>query len=254
MTIEKLILEGYDLINMEDPTELPKKYEQWRKEVTISVQNLFTDKDRNVLKVKMFYTENEYSAINTSASIKKAIQNTCLFLEEKSAFPEENKRFSPEIALVERILNHFPMYYLAMYRRPVHKKGTLRQDLLESVSIGNEYDLQRMLYSLLLPLFPTARTEVNSDNGYGGMRADIYLTDPDLIIEIKCTRETMTEKQLMEELGADGFHYHADVLFFFIYDKNSLIKNPEAFKRTFERDPETYGKMVRAFVLQPVNI
>lgn len=44
-----------------------------------------------------------------------------------------------------------------MYRNPTYKRGTLRPESLKSIRIGNEYDLQRMMYSLLLPLFPTAR-------------------------------------------------------------------------------------------------
>lgn len=39
-----------------------------------------------------------------------------------------------------------------------------------------------MVYSILLPAFPTARQEVYSDNGYVGMRSDIYLDMYNLII------------------------------------------------------------------------
>ena len=39
----------------------------------------------------------------------------------------------------------------------------------------------------------------------------------------------------LEELGADGFHYKADFIYFFVCDKNDIIKNPEAFKKAFER-------------------
>lgn len=73
--------------------------------------------------------------------------------------------------------------------------------------INNEYDLQRMLYSIILPIFPTIRSEAYNDNGYGGMRADTYLEVYSLIIEIKCSRNNMIEKKIVEELGADGFHY-----------------------------------------------
>ena len=43
-------------------------------------------------------------------------------------------------------------------------------DELKKIQIGNEYDLQRMLYALLVPIFPLIRQEAESDNGYGGMR------------------------------------------------------------------------------------
>lgn len=35
----------------------------------------------------------------------------------------------------------------------------------------------------------------------------------------------MTEKNLREELGSDAFHYNADYVFFFIYDKENIIRN-----------------------------
>ena len=108
--------------------------------------------------------------------------------------------------------------------------------VLDSIQIGNEYDLQRMLYAILRPLFPSIRQEVNSDNGYGGMRADLYLDSCNLIIETKCTRDSMSERQLTEELGADSFHYPADNICFFIWDRSKIIKNPEAFKNKFEKN------------------
>ncbi len=104
------------------------------------------------------------------------------------------------------------MHYRAMYRQSVHKKGTLKAEVLNAVQIGNEYDLQRMLYSILLPIFPTLRQEVYSDNGYGGMRAEI--------------------------------------IYFFVYDKTGIIKNPEAFKQAFAREQEKDGKTVKMFILQ----
>ena len=145
------------------------------------------------------------------------------------------------------------MYYQAMYRDPVHKSGKLVQEILDNIKIDNEYDLQRMIYSILLPIFPTVRQEVNSDNGYGGMRADIYLKEYSLIIETKCTRESMTEKRLLEELGADSFHYKAKTLFIFVFDKKHIIKNPVAFEKAFKRDKEKDGKTVRLFIAQKTN-
>lgn len=130
----------------------------------------------------------------------------------------------------------------------------MTQDALKSIRIGNEYDLQRMLYSILLPIYPAMRQEVYSDNGYGGMRADLYIEDCDLIIETKCTRDSMSEKRLLEELGADGFHYNVGNIYFFICDKCGTIKNPEAFKKAFERERKREGKTVKVFIMQRVEL
>lgn len=85
------------------------------------------------------------------------------------------------------------------------------------------------------------------------MRADICLEAYDLIIETKCTRINMSEKKLAEELGADGFHYNADNVYFFVCDKAGIIKNPEAFKIAFERDLKKDGKTIKTFIMQTIE-
>lgn len=51
-------------------------------------------------------------------------------------------------------------------------------------------------------------------------------------------------------MGADGFHYRADSIYFFVCDKAQIIKNPEAFKKAFARNKKRDGKTVKVFILQ----
>ena len=44
----------------------------------------------------------------------------------------------------------------------------------------------------------------------------------------------MTQKILSEEIEADMVHYNQREIYFFIYDKNKIIKNIESFKNTYE--------------------
>ena len=202
----------------------------------------------------MWYTENEFSKDDTRNSIIKAIKDTVVYLDEINTISEAVISEAVGIRLIEQILNNFYLYYRSMFQNPLHKKATMSMDELKKIQIGNEYDLQRMLYALLVPIFPLIRQEAESDNGYGGMRADLYLEEYDLIIETKCTRASMTEKKLLEELGADGFHYKAKTVFFFVYDKKNIIKNPEVFKAAFVREQEKNGKNIKVIVLQPVEL
>lgn len=254
MGISELILEGKALAEILNKTELENKYNIWCSKLRRYIkENDFSDRELEEAKVKMHYIENEYSENDSKESLKRAIRDTIQFLEEK-AFGSEKELFQQEeILLIERVLDNFYMYYRSMYKNPVHKKGTLTQEMLAAIQIGNEYDLQRMLYSVLLPIFPGMRQEVYNDNGYGGMRADIYLEAFDLIIETKCTRDSMSEKKLAEELGADRFHYKADIIYFFVCDKTSIIKNPEAFKTAFERKLKKDGKTVKLFIMQAIE-
>lgn len=254
MGIGELILEGKILEEISDKTKLENKYNIWCSKLRVYMkENDFSDKELQEAKVKMYYIENEYSEKDTEVSLKKAIRDTIQFLEEKDSVSEKKLFKQQELLLIEQVLENFYMYYRSMYKNLIHKRGTLTQEALAAIQIGNEYDLQRMLYSILLPIFPGIRQEVYSDNGYGGMRADLYLETFDLIIETKCTHDSMSEKKLAEELGADGFHYNADNIYFFVCDKAGIIKNPEAFKTAFERKLEKDGKTVKAFIMQTIE-
>lgn len=254
MGIDILILEGRALADIRDEKELRDSYQDWCSKVRVFIKDAgFSEKDQESVKVKMHYAEIEYSGNDTVLSLKKSLRDTIERLNEIQAVSKRGiEQEEPQV--IERILENFYMYYHAMYKNPIHKRGTLTRQALDAIQIGNEYDLQRMLYAILLPLFPTARQEVYKDNGYGGMRADIYLDICNAIIEIKCTRESMTEKRLAEELGADGFHYDTDILYFFVYDKIGILKNPEAFRKAFVREREKDGKTIKMFIIQPVQL
>lgn len=252
MSEKQLIQKGCMLYEIRDIDRLTREYELWSEEVCdFFEKNRSSPKAPREIKTAMHFTKNEYSEADTRQSIVAALDRAIRLLRGSDvSFLDEIPR-SAALGLIERILENFYLYYRAMYKNPVHKKGTLAQETVGSVKIGNEYDLQRMLYSLLLPLFPTARQETAMDSGYGGMRADIYLKEYDVIIETKRTRETMSEKKLLEELGADAFYYQADTIFFFVYDPQDIIKNPAAMEKFFEKEKDRHGKNVRLLILQP---
>lgn len=154
--------------------------------------------------------------------------------------------------IISRILNNFDKHIYEMYQRPVHGNGTLEQESLAEISLGNEYDVQRLLYSLLRPLFPEARVEVPTDGGYKGYRFDLFIDSYETVIEVKCTRPNMTERKLTEEIGSDAFHYPKKHLYFFIYDKAKIITNVEAFCKNYSKAHDS--KQIQTIVIQPVSI
>lgn len=95
--------------------------------------------------------------------------------------------------------------------------------------------------------------EVVDDAGYNSVRYDIVLNEYDIVIEVKCTRESMTERKLTEELGADSFHYKSDNLFLFVFDRIRLIKNPDAFEKSFNRKKQDIGKVIETIIIQEVT-
>ena len=84
------------------------------------------------------------------------------------------------------------------------------------------------------PLYPLARLEVSEDTGYGTVRTDILL-DSDRVIEVKCSRDSLKLKKLTEEIEADIVHYSASQIYFFVYDKEKIIKDPLNLKETYEK-------------------
>lgn len=161
---------------------------------------------------------------------------------------------SVALEVVRRILNNFYKHLESMYQSPVHGNGTIKKEDLDLIKIGNEYDIQRILYALIRPIFPEARMEVNQDAGYRSIRSDIFLDEYNIAIEVKCTRTSMTIRNLTEELGADAFHYKSEYLFAFVYDKEKIILNIDAFKKAYKRDKKTFDKDVEAFVVQPITL
>lgn len=141
-----------------------------------------------------------------------------------------------------------------MYKDKVHGNGKLSKTDLDKITLGNEYDVQRMLYSLLKPIFTNARLEVHGDGGYMGTRCDIELPDCDAVIEVKCTRGSMTERKLSEELGSDIYHYKTGKLFFYIYDKEGIIKNAEAFEKNYTKELKDPNRSIETYITQSVNL
>ncbi len=255
MSIQELVQQGKKITERSDFERMKAEFLKWSEAVRRgAIDWRLPEKTRQILNVKLHYIENEYSPADSMTALKRAVEDTTYMLETLGTtctddFSEDTKQL-----IVEKILTNFHLHIKAMYQMKTHGKGTIQQADLNRIKIGNEYDVQRILYSLLVPIFPEIRTEVDGDNGYSGTRTDIYLNQNKIAIEIKCTRKSMTEKDLVEQLGADGFHYQVNTLFLFVYDKEGIIRNVAAFEAAFRRTPQNGGKTIRAIVIQPVNL
>nr|WP_275051287.1 hypothetical protein [Brevibacillus agri] len=140
-----------------------------------------------------------------------------------------------------------------MYQKPVHRKGTLAKADLQKIVLGNEYDVQRMLYSLIRPIFPEARVEIYEDGGYKSYRYDIFFDDYETVIEVKCSRPSMQERELTEQIGSDAFHYQEKYIYFFIYDKHRVIANVDAFSKAYSKSLNTHEKQIETVIIQPIS-
>ena len=113
--------------------------------------------------------------------------------------------------------------------------------------IGNEYDLQHIVYALLRALFSLSRIEEYQDAGACAVRKDICIDEFDIAIELKCTRDSLSAKKLSEEVASDIVHYDNKNIFFLIYDKARIIDNIDVFRDTYEKTD--MSKNVKVFVM-----
>ncbi len=228
-----------------------EKFLEWKEQVKLETDTLSIYPR---ICAALMIQGNTFSQQPDITSVISSIDKVLLLLNRISTLETAANELTEQSALivVRRILRNFHKHLEEMYQKHVHGKGTLKQTDLDKITLGNEYDVQRMLSSLLKPIFPTARVEVFGDGGYTGTRYDIFISEYNLVIEVKCTRTSMTERHLTEEIGSDICHYTSHHLMFFIFDKQKIISNPDAFEARYTKSFD--GKDVETYVVQPIII
>jgi len=109
----------------------------------------------------------------------------------------------------------------------------------DSLWIMDEYDVQDLLHALLRIEFDDIRSEEWTPSYAGkSARMDFLLKRQRIVIEIKKTRDKLTDKEIGDELLVDIARYknHPDcsTLVCFIYDPDQLINNPAGLKHDLE--------------------
>ncbi len=264
--IEKQIQELNNINFNGNIQEYKKIFNELREVIIMLLKNIFSD---NSIALKFesetIILENDFSKQSTKTEINKKIDYSKIFLRRLANDISNNVYLSSslsddcisqEIALVivRRILQNFHKHIETMYQDKVHGRGKILKEDLDKIKIGNEYDVQRILYSIIRPIFPMARIEIPNDTGYNYVRYDIFIDQYDIVIEIKCTRNNMSERDITEELGSDAFHYKSTNLFFFIYDKEKIIKNVDAFTKSYTKTEDVFNKHIETIVIQPISL
>jgi len=151
----------------------------------------------------------------------------------KALMADENRKNPEDILSI--VLNNFPEYCRMLYMTKTHDKCSPGiKEHLTGFHIENEYDLQKLMLPLLTAIFPDTRPEIVQDTGHHSIRKDIVIDSINAVVELKCSRPGMTERQLSEELASDIVHYEAARLLFYIYDKAGVIQNTTSFIKTYE--------------------
>lgn len=219
------------------------------------IQNLQQEKYDSVMiqsiRNKGMYMTNEFSDIATKKNMLRAKENLLFYLESVSSENQENvSKFSD--GYLEKYLSNFYLFLEAFKERIPDKRASLTANDLQKIKIENEYDLQHLLYAVLRPLYGDIRKEVTEDSGVGAIRSDLKIPSLNAVIEAKCSRRSMNLRMLTEQIEADIVHYEAKSIYFYVYDKEKIIKDRAAFETYFNRSFD--GKRIRVIILQPVNL
>ncbi|MVW56824.1 hypothetical protein GO590_13880 [Sphingomonas sp. MAH-6] len=110
----------------------------------------------------------------------------------------------------------------------------------DTLTIGDEYDVQDLLHALLSMHFDDIREEEWSPSYAGsGSRVDFLLKAEQIVIEVKKTRQSMKRGELGEQLIVDRARYaeHPDckTLVCFVYDPEGIVGNPAGMERDLEK-------------------
>jgi len=107
-----------------------------------------------------------------------------------------------------------------------------RHENRNSIIIKDEYDVQDLLHSLMKIFFDDVRAEEWTPSYAGkSARMDFLLKQCKTVVEVKKTRQGLSDKELGDQLIDDVERYksHPDCnrLFCFVYDPEGRIDNPE---------------------------
>jgi len=137
----------------------------------------------------------------------------------------------------------------------VYAELARRHDKRDTLTLKDEYDAQDLFRGLLRIFFDDIRAEDPTSQVAGASsRIDFVLPDVELAIELKYTRQSLSTKQLGEELIVDKTRYssHGKVshLLFLVFDKEGLIINPRGIEKDLSREKSEEDFAVTVRILQ----
>ena len=207
------------------------------------------------LEGQAYYQKNDYSDMENVRNLCEAKKRTISYIENSIIKGEYGTTGdfseSEKVKILCKMVGNFHEFLVALWTRIPHQKAGTRKEAYDSIKICNEYDLQHLMYAYLKPVFLEIRDEIPEDSGYSGTRVDLKI-DENIVVETKCSRASMTEHKLIEEISSDIVLYKHGYIVIYVYDRERIIKNVHAFRNNFNNITE--AKKVFIFVDQPLEL
>jgi hypothetical protein len=181
--------------------------------------------ERTIASPEFFQKVDSRFYFNIAATIKLAIEELDEFWNEKYS-QKANRGGSVSlqnaVEKVVRILDRFHVVARQLQNRYSNR---------ETITINDEYDVQNLLHALLKIDFDDIRPEEHTPSyASGSSRMDFLIKASSMVIETKKTRNSLTAKEVGDELAIDIARYrnHPDckILICFVYDPEARIGNP----------------------------
>jgi hypothetical protein len=241
--IDKLIqmVNTIDSLSHYETSEGNFEFEKWYKDVEINLAYIFKDdagkhirdfRRINFRQRTQFWTDELYGKIPPNDYYGGLQQSKALllsFIDEINSYWESEKE-------TELLASNGSFENLKLLLINFHKAARRilsRHDGRETLEITDEYDVQDLMASLLNIFFDDIREEEYTPSYAGrASRIDFLLNDSNIALEVKKTRDTLTDKEIGEQLLVDIQRYKAHPkvkkLICFIYDPDWKIRNPKA--------------------------
>ena len=224
------------------------QFKAWKRKTAVLLEKVFGDDSRQLRDFeKIAYSPGVVSNLTPESEFQKryirGLEDAEAILrsitEELLEFqgignPEEKSTNAVED--LERIFGRF--HQVARQLRDRHEGRP-------TLDVNDEYDVQDLLHALLKLFFNDIRPE-EATPSYAGRsaRMDFLLKDEKIVVEVKKTRDSLTEKQIGDQLIQDIERYrvHPDCnhLVCFIYDPEGRIGNPRGLEADLSREEEGF--------------
>lgn len=219
---------GPDLVN-------GGNYKSWQSKILALFQCVLVDNHPFITKVK----ECKDNTHGNLVACRGVLINTKDYLEKGIISIDKDGGSSSEPVLIE-LLNHF---------HAIARQLRIRHDNRDTIVIKDEYDVQDLLHALLYSHFEDLRTEEWTPSYAGkSARMDFLIRDISTVIEVKKTRESLTEKEIGDQLIVDIERYknhpYCDKLICFVYDPEERINNPKGLIQDLEKAHEGFVRII----------
>ena len=252
--IEKLKRQIGLIDNLKSQPRFSQDFTKWKRDTEISIERIFVNDTRHINEFQnisyspflatIYTPEQDYErAFKVGLEEGRTILES--MMQEVEEYWKKNNTNQPIIPALDNIKILSDRFHL--FARQLKTRHSNRS----TIEINDEYDVQDLFHALLTLYFDDIRDEEYTPSYAGrASRTDFLLKQEQTVIEIKKTRENLTNKEVGEQLSIDITRYksHPDckTLICFVYDPERRIKNPRGIENDLSKT--TDGMIVKVFI------